>query len=218
MKKLTLLFFLSVWYSASFSQIVHFEAGTSYSKLDLKFRYQAGEEQQYDAPLLACTFSTGIEYFEHKYFSLSSDLYYYNSGGKYSKEELTTNFVFKEPAKISVSYLSLGSAINFYPLNNKFKLQLSIGPKIDYMLTSEKKTPLGSIDKSKGFSKLNYGYTTGIGLYYKLNDRLIGVYMKYLGRMQKLVDVMPTYNYNYGGVVASDQIFLVGLSYGFRLK
>jgi hypothetical protein len=221
MKKLTLLLFLSVWYSASYSQIFHFDAGTSYSKLDLKYRYQGMEEQHYDDPIIACAISTGIEYFEHKYYSFSTDLYYYKSGGKYSKEEESnTHFLFILPSKVSVSYLSLGSAINFYPLNNKFKLQLSLGPKIDYILTSEKDIPLGLIDKSRGLRKFNYGYTAGIGFYYKLNKNVVGINMKYLGRLQKLADQKPSYDSYayYSGVVSSDQIFMVGLSYSFRIK
>lgn len=214
MKKLTLLLLLSVLYSASYSQTFHIEAGLSFAKLDMNYRMSGAVKQIYKAPLLAPTFSTGIEYFQHKNFSISSDLYYYESGGKFSEEEYGNENLYT-PIHISVWYLSYGSAFNFYPLNKKLKLQLSLGPKIDYIRTSESAIPYGWIDKSKKINKFSVGYTTGIGLYYKLNNRAIGVNMKYFGRMQKLSDVRASNN---DGFDASDQIFLICLSYKFRFK
>ena len=221
MNKLTLLLFLILCYSSSNSQVIHFDAGASSSKLDLKFKFQNITEQHYDDPLLALSFSTGIEYFEHKYFSLSSDLYYYKSGGKYSKEELSnTSFLFIEPSKVSIECLSLGSAFNFYPLNKKFKLQLSLGPKVDYILSSDKKIPFSMIDKCRKMWKFNYGYTAGVGFYYKQNKNIVGINIKYLGRLQKLADQKQSYDQfqYYSGAVSSDQIVMVSLSYGIRLK
>ena len=108
MKKLTLLLLLSVLYSASYCQTFHIEAGLSFAKLDMNYRMSGAVTQTYKAPFLAPTFSTGIEYFQHKNFSISLDLYYYDSGGKFSEDEFNNNNR-SLPRHISIWYLSYWS-------------------------------------------------------------------------------------------------------------
>lgn len=220
MKKLLLFLILSVFYSASYCQTFHFNPGIAYSRLDWKYKYQEGNEQQYDSHLISYSFSAGVNYIEHKYYSVSSDLLFYRSGGKYSSEEKSTDFIFVSPEKISVSYISFGSSFNYTPLNDKFKLQLSLGPRIDYMVNGAKEVPLDWIDKRNGLNKFNFGYTAGLGLFYNLDDYTVGLNAQYLNRMKKLAKLEPSAppQFTYGGVEASEQIILFGFSFGYRIK
>jgi hypothetical protein len=220
MKKTILILLLSVSGFCAYSQTFHLNLGTSLSKLDWNYIYQEGNEQQYHDPLLGYALSTGVEYLEHKYYSVSSDLSFYKSGGKYSSEELNSNFVFESPSKISVSYLSLSSSFNVNPINNKFRLQLSAGPRIDYIIGGVKKDPYAWIDERDGLNKLNYGINMGIGLYYNLDKYIFGINSQYLLRMRKLADLQPSLNpgLSFGGVRASEQIFLLGFSLGYHIQ
>lgn len=220
MKRTALILFASVMYFTVSAQTLRFNAGTSYSKLDWKYIGEAGEEQQYKDPIFGYSFSAGMEYLEHKYYSLSSDLLFYKSGGQYSEEELNSNFIFISPEKISLSYLSFGTSFNFNPINNKFRLQLSLGPRVDYVVAGAKESPYDWIDQRDGLTKFNFGITAGIGLYYNRDNYIVGINSQYLNRMQKLADLQPSENtgLSYGGVEATEQIFLFGVSLGFRIK
>jgi hypothetical protein len=220
MKKYILFLILTIWCSTLYSQTFHLNLGTSLSKLDWKYIYQEGYEQQYDDPLLSYAFSTGVEYLEQKYYSISSDLLFYRSGGNYSEEELNTNFVFNSPEMISVSYLSLGSSFNYNPLNNNFKLQLSLGPRIDYIISGTKNEPYNWIDEGNGLNKFNFGFTAGVGLYYNIDDYVFGLNAQYLYRFKKLADLEPSDapQYTYGGAVATEEVILFGVSLGYLLK
>jgi hypothetical protein len=194
--------------------------GTSLSKLDWTYLYQAGTEKQYDYPLLSYTFSTGLEYWEHKHFSISSDLLLYKSGGKYSEAEKNTNFVFNSPEKISITNLSLGSSFNFTPINKKLKLQFSIGPRIDYIIGGKKNAPYDWIDKSNGLNKFNFGFSAEVGLYYNLKEYVLGINSQYLQRLRKIAEVQGSYSpgLSTGGVDASEKVMVFGFSIGYHLK
>lgn len=220
--KLCLFFGLLFVSSQSFSQSWYFNAGTSISKLDFSINNIDGySEIQYKAPLLSYAFSGGIEYFEHKFFSISSDLYLYQSGGKYSKDEINTQHVFNFNHTIEATYLSLGSSFNFIPLDKKLKLQISLGPRIDFFLSTGKYSPYRSWDLNRnGLTKVNYGITSGIGLYYKMNKCDVGINMQYLGKSKKVVEADHTNNPQIPlvGTDAKEHTFVAGLSIKFPLR
>jgi hypothetical protein len=216
MKTKTLILFLSLWVSAAYSQTLRLNLGISVSKLDWQYYDGGGSETYYEDPHYGYSLSAGMEYLEHKYFSVSSDMLLYNSGGKYSSEDKRITFSLMGPEKISFSYLAFGSAFNFNPINNKFKVQLSIGPRIEYMIYGSKKAPFDWIDKSNGLNKFNYGVTAGAGLYYELKKYTVGVNAQYLYRVKKLAEVHATYDSP--GVEATEQVIVFGFSFGYRLK
>lgn len=119
--------------------------------------------------------SAGCEYIKHKYWSVKSDLSLYKSGGKYSNEEQNADYTFVSSHKISVDYLSAGTYLDFYPLNTKYKIQLSCGPRIDYMIGGTKNQPYKWLDSYNGLNKINWGYNAGITFYYEFNKSVIGL-------------------------------------------
>ena len=213
MKKNILILILTLSIGCVYSQTLRFNIGTSVSKLDWLYYDGQISEKYYENPRLGYLLSAGLEYLEHTYFSVSSDVLMYNCGGKNSSEEKTDPFRFLGPDKIAASYLALGSAFNFNPINNTFKLQFSIGPRIDYMIFGSKNAPFDWIDKSKGLNKFNYGVTAGVGLYYDINKYIVGVNTQYLYRVKKLAEV-----HNTPAVDATEQVFVIGFSFGYRLK
>jgi hypothetical protein len=216
MKRNAIILILSLTISAAYSQTLRLKLGPSVSKLDWLYYDGQISEKYYENPRLGYFLSSGLEYIEHKYFSVTSDVLLYNCGGQNSSEHTTGPFRLMGPEKISVSYLALGSAFNFNPINNKFKVQLSIGPRIDYMIFVSKKAPFDWIDKSKGLNKFNYGVTAGVGLYYDIKKYIVGINAQYLYRVKKLAEVQATYDSP--GVKATEQVIVFGFSFGYRFK
>lgn len=216
MKRNAIVLILSLTISAAYSQTLRLNLGPSVSKLDWLYYDGQISEKYYENPRLGYLLSAGLEYLEHKYFSVSSDILMYSCGGKNSSEVKTDPFRNLGPEKISASYLALGSAFNFNPINNKFKVQLSVGPRIEYMIIGSKKAPYDIIDYSHGLNKFNYGITGGLGLYYDLNKYIVGVNAQYLYKVKKLAEE-PTY-YNLFAVDATEQVMVFGFSFGYRFK
>lgn len=197
-------------------QTIYFGFGSSHSKLDWEFNYIEGHsEKQHIGTLTSFAFTGGIEYLKQKYFSLSSELSFYKSGGKRGESENTEIQWSKGATEInSLNNLSLGSYINFVPLNNKFKVQLSFGPRVDLLLT-ERNSRFRSIEDYGDLNKINFGITVGLGLYYCPKKVSFGIRGQYLSRTLMLADYEPT-EFR-AGVVASDRIFLTNFVIGYNL-
>lgn len=211
-----LVFLLIVLPTFSFGQTLYFGFGTSHSKLDWEFNYIEGHsEKQHIGILTSFGFTGGIEYFEQKYFSFSSELSFFKSGGKRGESENTEIQWSKGKMEInSLNNLSLGSYISFVPLNNKFKVQLSLGPRVDILLT-ERNSRFRNIEDNGDLNKINFGLTGGLGIYYCPKKVTYGLRGQYLSRTLKLADYKPT-EFR-AGVVASDRIFLTTFVIGFNL-
>ena len=217
MKRNTLLLLLILSFSAVYSQTLRFNLGSSLSKLDWLYYDGQVSEKYYENPILGYSLSAGIEYLEHKYFSVSSDILMYSCGGKYSIEDKTGPFKHMGPERISASYLALGSSFNFYPVNNKFKVQLSVGPRIEYMIIGTKEGPYNWIENSHGLTRFNYGVTAGVGLYYEIEKYVVGINAQYLSRVNDLAAVNATYS-SPGVKATQKQVLLFGFTLGYRLK
>lgn len=218
MKKFLTLIVSSFFSVVAISQTLTFDLGTSYSKLNWNYIDVVYYEKHYKAPLISYSMSAGYEYLKNKYWSIKSDLSLYKTGGKYSSEELDANYTFISPHKISLDYLSAGTYFNFYPLNTKFKIMLTIGPRVDYIVNGIKNPPFKWIDSYNGINKFNWGYSTGISFYYELKKSVIGLNSRMLFRIKKLADLTPKYNPEHPGATAKEQVILLGVSYGYNFK
>ena len=219
--KSTLILLICLGFTQLQGQTLHLNLGASLSKLDWTYldltQFGIVEEHQYHDPLQSFAVSAELEYFEHDYYSISSNIMFYKSGGKYAEDEFDKFYVFQSPSEIAASYLSLGSSFNMYPVNKKFKVRISAGPRVDYIFNSADNQPYTWIAESDGLSKLNFGITLGAGLYYQLNDFIIGCNAQYLQRIRKLADVTPT-RFDTGGVEATEKVGLFFISLGYRLN
>lgn len=222
MKKLFITLFAALAFCTANSQTLHVALGTSHSNLDWTFLVLDGfKEKQYRKASVGYAANVGIEYLDRKLLSLSSDVYFYKSGGQYTEAEKNANFVFQAPSKVEITYLSLGTCLNINPLNDKFKLQFQLGPRVDFMVKGQKDAPLSWSDDGGGLAKINVGLTGGIGLYYQAGGNMtLGIKGLYLQRFIKLADLEPRLNgqFEYGGASATEQTVLLNLSAGFKLK
>lgn len=205
--------------AVSFGQTLRLDLGTSYSKLDWKYRVYS-DEQQYKSPKMGYVLSAGLEYLQKKYISITSNLSIYQTGGKFASDEQINTYDIPSPDKISIEYVSIGSNLNFNPINDKIKLQLSIGPRLDYIIGGINKDPLKWVDKYDGINKLNWGLTAGIGLYYRLRKCDIGLQAQFINHMEKLADLKPVIGQSLlrAGADAKEQIFIMGASLGYKLR
>lgn len=227
MKKHLLPVIVLLLYSATtYTQTFHLRAGISYATLDWKFLNPAGpSEERYKDPLVGYAIGLGVEYFDRGLFSLSSDVWVYRSGGQYTDEEKAQRpqpgrIGFGDPDQIQVDYAAFSTCVNINPINGKTKLQLQVGPRIDFLLGGINREPLKFVNDRDGLSRVNYGFNLGVGLYRVAEKWEYGVQALWLNRLKKLADLKGeiTPNALFAGAEASEQVFLLQLSLGYYLK
>lgn len=218
MKKLILLF-LMVSPFISTGQNVQFAVGASVSKLDWQFNYNAQEfERFYLAPITGLAADLNVEYFEKRWFSLSSNIGYFQSGGEISSDEVHNNWVINE-TKNSANNFSVGTNFNVIPINKTIQVMAGIGPRLDFLIPT-KNTAMSVQDQLR---KLQFGITGDLGLYYKFDKIKVGLNASYLKRFGKLIDTEPTNSNNWWepqklGIDAQDQWIITGqFVVGFQL-
>ena len=208
------------------AQTLHFRPGISYATLDWTYLDPRGTRtEQYKAPLLGYAVGLGLEYFDKGLFSLSSDLWVYRSGGQLTDTEKEQRpqpgrIGFGDPEQLLVDYAAFSTCANFNPINSKMKLQVQLGPRIDFLLGGADKQPLKFVNDRDGLSQVNYGFNLGVGLYRVTKKLEYGIQTTWLSRLKKLADLESeiTPGAIYAGAKANEQIFLLQLSLGYHLK
>jgi hypothetical protein len=223
MKKHALILCLLLLHLFATAQTLHLGAGLTYSKLDWVFKdvMMTDGERHFSAPLIGYSFNIGLEYLEFKKISVTTNLMFYESGGKNTEAEKSNQgYIFQEPNDVRIDYLSLGTTFNYYPIKDKLSLCLSIGPRFDLIESDLDVSPLNWIDMNDGVVKTNYGFTAGSGLSYARGDFKFGIEGMYLWKARKLVDLKPGYSH-FGftpGAEASEQIFLFNFTFAWRIR
>jgi len=217
-----------IWYTTNtYTQTLHFRAGATQATLDWRYVEVQGPrpDQQYKAPLTGYAVGLGVEYFDKGLFSLSSDLWYYRSGGQFTDEEKaqrpTAGSVgFADPEQLLVEHAAFSTCLNFNPLHGKAKLQVQMGPRIDLVTDGTAGVPLNFVQRRDGLNRVNYGFNLGMGFYLSGERWQYGVQATWLSRLRKLVDLDPeiTRVASFVGATADEQIFALQVSLGYRLK
>ncbi len=177
------------------AQTLHLRAGITHATLDWTYvQLNGSRTEQYKAPLLGYSVGVGAEYFDKGLFSLSSDLWVYRSGGQFTDTEKEQRpepgrVGFGDPEQIQVNYAAFSTCANFNPINGKTKLQLQLGPRIDFLFSGTDKDPLRFVDNRDGLSKVNYGFNLGLGLYKVTEKWEYGLQATWLNRLKKLADL-----------------------------
>jgi hypothetical protein len=158
-------------------------------------------------------------------FSLSSDVSFYRSGGQLSDTEKEQRpqpgrIGFGDPDEIRVDYAALGTYVNINPLNGATKLQFQIGPRVDFLISDTDQAPLKFVERRDGLSNINYGLNLGLGLHRVSEQFEYGLRALWLSRFRKLADLdsAVTPGALFAGVEASEQVFMLQLSLGYKLK
>jgi hypothetical protein len=218
MKKTILLNFLfCAALSARAQTTLRLHAGVSHNYLNHEFEVDGYREKRYSAPLNGFAFGLGLGYLDKGLFSMGSDLYYFQSGGKDGPSDKDSN-IFQAPDRIKTTYLSASTLVYINPLRNNTCLRLGLGPRIDFMTGGQNDPPLewNKEFAPKGVAKVNAGVNGVLGLYRRSGKLEYGLTATYVNRFRKLVDVDSGIRgqFRYGGAHAGEQSFLFCLTLG----
>lgn len=219
MRIIILIISFLIFSFSGFTQIFHVNTGLCRSSVDWKYKYLVGgEEVQYLNSLNSYMIGFGVELMHEKNFSLTSGVLFYEAGGQRSEKEKEqiSSYIFTSTDIISVNYLSISPTLNFNPINNKIKLQIAFGPRVDFLVEGINEDPYLWINKRGGINRVNFGLSAGTGIFYKWNYLYIGINYLFTVRMRNVANLLPestSTNY-YGGAEASEQIHLISISIG----
>lgn len=224
--KCFLLLSILLWRTIIHAQTFRLDAGVSHSVIEWTYLNPNGtSKEQYKAPLIGYAVGLGVEYMDRGLFSLSSEALFYRSGGQLSDAEKEQRpepgrIGFGDPDKIWVDYAALGTYVNINPINGATKLQFQVGPRVDFLIGGKDKDPLKFVESRDGLSNINYGFNLGLGLHRVSENLDYGLRALWLSRFRKLADLdsAVTPGALFFGVEASEQVFLLQLSLGYRLK
>ncbi|MBX2893668.1 MAG: outer membrane beta-barrel protein [Saprospiraceae bacterium] len=174
-----------VCHTKSIGQTLFAKVGATYSELEWLVRSPLSEKKLDNAPVIGYALGIGVEYFNKGLFSVSSEATFYRSGGKFTEKAVMD---FGQYSEVIIDYSSFGFLANINPLRSKTKLQLQIGPRIDFMLSRSKQPLLDDFDKFNALSKVNCGITCGVGLYRKIGKIELGVSGYWLNHLKNLVE------------------------------
>lgn len=210
------IFFLFCVVTAINSQTLYLRTGVAYSELDWMFREPGGyREVRFMKPVLSYAVGLGLEYADKGLFSLSSEVSFYRSGGKYTAEE---EIRLREYSEIIIDYASFGTYVNINPINGVTKLQLQMGPRVDILLGDKNQNELFFLNRNDALADINYGFNMGLGLYHYFGKMQLGMQGIWLQRFNDLIDLGIGDSALGVGVKAEEAIFLFQLSLGYKLK
>jgi len=198
-----------------FSQTLKIQTGTSLSKLDWQINTIGFE--YLNETLVGFSIFGGIEYLNKDYFNLSTNIGYLVKGGKdeYDFVNLTSEILMRKEKKVKLNYITLNTLLDFkYPINDKIIPFVSIGPRIDYLLSYS--DVLDKLDEINELDKLSFGLSVGAGVRYQLSKVRFGIRTDYYVNFNEIAE-WPSQSGNLGGKI-SDKTLLINLSIGYVLK
>lgn len=206
MKKLPILLILtSLTGYTGIAQTFVVEAGITRSKLS---NMETLNQKLFDEPITGYAFSIGIDYLNHKAFSLTSHIGVMRRGGG-EKIDITDdlgNPTGSNTQKYTFDYLSTNTVFNLkFPLNNGLTPYLSIGPRIDYFIHQGHTIWFSEIVPKK----VIFGADTGVGIVYSFKKYTIGLQGQYMHNFNSISN-------GYGGL--KNKAFALNTVFAFRLK
>lgn len=172
-------------YRSAFSQVIKFNNGLLVTKTTNKKGNFMGEN------ITTYTVSLGIDYFEHDYYYLSSEVGYIKLGTK-GNNTYTDN----KHTPVSETWDNLQFNTTFrvrYPIKTLF-VYLGGGPKIDLLLGNQKFNPK-FLQGIPGLNRANMGVKTEIGVAYDIKKIRIGLNYSYNFNFKSVAKGL--YNYHH---------------------
>ena len=198
------------------AQTLYLHGGLSHSKLDWELSFGNGPGiKQYLKPVVGYALGLGAGYFDKGLFSLRSDASFYRSGGQFTAGETSQ---YGQDSEVLLDYATLSTCVNINPLHGKTKVQLSLGPKLDWLLKDRHQPSLDYLTDQEAVPQLNFGIMGGLGLHRLFGKTSIGVQGWWLGRARKLVDLAIENSPRGFGIEAAERVFLFQLSVGYKIK
>ena len=203
---------------ALFGQTFNLQIGPSFSKSNWE-NIMMSQHSLLDDNVIGTNVSLGMEYWDHTYFNLSSNLGYIQKGGKDSIQLIfgPPEPIPLSPYKLKLNYLTVNTCIIVkIPVRDAIFPYLLAGPRIDYLVSYKEDVPV--IKNYEDIGKVNYfiyGFITGIGINYKLDKIQLGIVFNYFINLNNLVDFKWT---NAGPIrKVSDNTFVLNFQIGYKL-
>jgi hypothetical protein len=209
-------------------QTLNLQAGPSISKLITKLQ-RFGEEDIYIQGFRSgLNVSAGIDYWDHKYFNLSSNVGFIQKGGNdtvhyFTKYDYNDSAV---PCFVRLNYITLNTAFVFkVPIKNHFIPYLIAGPRFDYLVSfNDPESIIDYILTSTGFDNFLYGLLTGVGVDYNTNKFSLGIVFNYYINLKKIYDYSGSFPEESGfadrwhfGHSINDRTFTLNFRIGCKL-
>ncbi len=222
MKKIQLFVIGLLLSSITFGQVINLQTGVSVSKLD----WQAGilDENMFNRPLVRPTILVGLDYFDHTYFNLSSNMGIIQKGGKGEIKLVNELGVDKGTSTITeiFNYYTFNTAIEFkYPIQKKIFPFISIGARADVIFGNHSSFDFDkkniSVYDRDDFDKnrFNYGVNLGGGIKYHFSKLQIGLRSDYYFNFRNIAD-RPKKD-DMGSLKIKDNTFTVNFVVGYKL-
>ncbi|TAE87612.1 MAG: hypothetical protein EAY81_03815 [Bacteroidetes bacterium] len=209
MIRLTTIALALICVSASIQgQVITIQSGLALSKLDWKAN--SGNIRLYDNYRQSTPVFIGVDYFNKKYFNLSSNVGYVEKGGEVAGIQVNGSD-FK--IETWVRYISLNTCGNVkYQLDKRLTIFANIGPRIDFLIDSDNSF-FKVYQKSNGLNKINVGLTYGAGIKYRINKTIVGFSTNSNYNFNQIVDLSGSGN----RITINDQTLLLLFSIGYEI-
>ena len=172
----------------STGQVLNFQIGPSFSHLRSKLTGSPAPYGFLVQNRVDPSGSAGLEYLEHKFWSISSNVGIVTKGGKepYEKYDINGNDLGPGSASEAFTYVSVNTTFNLrYPFGKGWAPYFALGPRFDYLLSHDHMFQY--FDVPGMVNKISYGATAAVGIRYSLSGFLLGVRWEHLFNFNHLV-------------------------------
>ena len=198
------------------AQTLHLHGGLSHSTLDWVYGFSGGaKDKQYFQPVMGYALGLGVEYLDRGLFSLRSDAQFYRSGGQYTAEEISQH---SSDSEVLLDYATLTTCLNISPLHGKTKIQVSLGPKVDWLLKGQEQPSMFYPTERAAVSRFNFGIMAGAGLHRSFGKVSVGRARLVAGPRQETGGLSYRKLPRGFGSEAAERVFLFQLSAGYKIK
>jgi hypothetical protein len=182
---------ICITHSVQAQTALRLHAGLSQGYLNHEYILDAYREQRYSAPLSGLALGLGLRWLDKGLFSLGSDIYYFQSGGRDNDGTDKDSNIFETPDQLRTTYLSAATVLNISPLRGRFRIDLGVGPRVDFMVGGQNTPPLRwyKDNGQEGVAKVNVGATGVLGLSLRAGRFEYGLTATYVNRFRPLLDV-----------------------------
>ncbi|HLO59222.1 MAG TPA: outer membrane beta-barrel protein [Bacteroidales bacterium] len=210
---LAILFFS---FEISNSQTLKIQFGRDWSKLKWP---TDGEYSDFKTSLNGNILFLGVDYFNGKYFNLSSNLgYLQRQGGKSYDKFIDDQHTTLVKSETSIDQLSLNiKFIIKYPVMERLTPFISIGPTYDYLISQSHKE-----DRITNIKSGIFGLILGGGAYYNISRFQIGLNIDYYIYLSNFGDLDSRPSPGMTGFLKSEDInartLISSITLGYRIQ
>lgn len=207
---------LSFFVVTARGQVVALKVGPVFSKLE--YHNSMAHSTSFEDGYTGFATIAGIHYFLKKYFCLSTDLGYINSGGKGKTiifDPYNPGDMHEVEIKTNLHYITFNTVAHFKILLGKhFEPFIGLGPRVDYLVGySEDAKLMKQFEDAGELNKVVYGLVGVFGLHYELHKWVLGIEYQYFYDMNELVNYTSEYEVeNELGLLCSPLLLTVGFN------